>query len=246
MVDIVHDKNMRQKTATKAVTLKDVARLAGFSYQTVSRAINGLPGINGQTRERILRIAEQLGYRPNRLAVGLRSKHTKVIGLVMSKITNLFFAEIVEAVQVEASANGYSLILANSGEDIDRERDAVSTLMERRVDGLIIAPAAGDHRYLAREVPWAFPIVAINRMIENFFSGAVLVENEQGAKEATEHLMKQGHSRIGILTGNPMIMTAQERLAGVQSALREHGLTFRPEWIAGGVTLYFYLFFYPI
>lgn len=225
----------RRKPSTP-VTLKDVGRRAGVSYQTVSRAINGYPEIKPETRERVLRVARQLRYRPNRLAGSLRTNRSHAIGLIMSDVENVFFAEVVSGVEAEASLRGYSVILANSGEDIGRERRAVAALMERRVDGLIIAPAEGNHRYLAAELPRGFPAIAINRMIEGLRCGAALVDNEAGAYTATQYLIRQGHSRIGAVIGSRGLMTSRERLAGFQAAVRDHGLTLRPEWVRfGGV-----------
>ncbi|MFI5022380.1 MAG: LacI family DNA-binding transcriptional regulator [Alphaproteobacteria bacterium] len=217
-----------------SLTLKDVAQEAGVSYQTVSRALNGSPEIKPGTRARVLAVAERLGYHPNRLAGSLRTSRSKVIGLVMSDVENFFFAEVVSSVEAGARDRGYSVILANSAEDIERERLAVASLIERRVDGLIIAPAEGDHAYLARALPKSFPLVAINRMIESVPCSAVLTENEAGAKEAVQYLIARGHSRIGAVIGSSGLMTSRERFAGFSAAMREAGLPIRAEWIGTG------------
>lgn len=225
---------MSPRKAFAPITLKDVARKAGVSYQTVSRVINDQPHVKATTRERVLRFVRELDYRPNRLAGSLRTKHSQAIGLVMSDIENVFFAEVVSGVESEAVNRGYSVILTNSNEDVQRERQAVATLVERRVDGMIIAPTEGDHRYLFAELPRSFPVVVINRLIDEIQFSAVLVDNQGGAYAATEYLIKQGHTHIGAAIGNLGLMTTRERLEGFRNALKVHGLVARPEWIREG------------
>lgn len=222
------------KRNTRPPTLKDVARAAGVSYQTVSRAINARSDISSETRERIMEIIGRLGYSPNRLAGSLRSRHTKVIGLVVSDLENSFHAEVAVGVEAEAESQGYSVILANSGEDLIRERQAVRNLVERRVDGLIIAPAEGDHSYIATEIPRAIPIVAVNRRLEYDRCGAVLLENEAAARLAVEHLVSLGNSRIGAVIASPYLMTSTERLLGFRAALKAAGLPLKTEWLGAG------------
>jgi LacI family transcriptional regulator len=222
------------RKSARSVTLKDVAKAAKVSYQTVSRAVNGHAEISPRTRARVLAVAKRLGYRPNRLAGSLRNSRTKVIGLVVSDIENVFFAETVGGVEAEATGRGYSVILANSGEDLFRERQAVASLFERRVDGLIIAPAEGDHAYLAEELPRRFPIVAINRAIELPGCGAVLTENEKGARTAVEYLIGKGHKKIGLIVASAGLMTSRERVKGFRAAMAAAGLSVRNEWIATG------------
>jgi len=223
---------MASKRSAGPITLKDVAREANVSYQTVSRAVNGFPEVSPETRARVLRIAERMGYRPNRLAGSLRTNQTKVLGLVMSDIENVFFTEIVGGVEAEAAQQGYSVILANTHEDIERERGVVTSLLERRVDGLIIAPAAGSNRYLVSLVPKKFPIVAINRSLEGVPCGAVLTDNVGGAQRGVEYLASRNHKRIGAIVGSPELMTSRERLQGFQAAMKVAGLTVRKEWIS--------------
>lgn len=225
---------MSRPPAPRTVTLKDVAREAEVSFQTVSRAINGQPEISDETREKVLAICRRLGYRPNRLAGSLRAKHSKVIGLVVSDIENAFFAEVVSGAEAETTSRGWSLLLANSGENLQREREAVISLFERRVDGLIIAPTEGDHGYLRKELPQKFPLVAFNRSIELPGCGAVLTENEAGARTAVEYLIRRGHKKIGAIVASLGLMTSRERVAGFRSAMQGAGLPVREEWVGTG------------
>lgn len=222
------------KRSSGKVTIKDVAARAGVSYQTVSRAINGQGDISPETRERVLKAIRELGYRPNRLAGALRGNNSRVIGLVVSDLANSFHAEVAAGVEAEADGKGYSVIFANSGEDILRERHAVANLFERRVEGLIIAPAQGRHDYLETDLPSDFPIVAVNRRLEFDHCGAVLLKNEEAAREAVHFLLAHGHRDIGAVIASPELMTSRERLAGFESAMRSAGLDVRPEWLGTG------------
>jgi LacI family transcriptional regulator len=198
--------------------------------------MNGSALVSPTTRDQVLAAAQELGFRVNRVAGSLRKNESRVIGLVMSDVANLSFAEVVGGVEAEAALHNYSVILANSGEDLERERAAVVGLLERRADGLIVAPAEGDHSYIGREIPEDFPMVAINRMMEEIKCCAVLSDNEGGARMAVEYLVSRGHSRIGALVGTAELMTSRERLAGYKAALRDAGLPMRDEWIGvGGV-----------
>lgn len=227
---------MARKPQSGTVTLKDVAREAEVSFQTVSRAINGQAEISAETREKVLAVCRKLGYRPNRLAGSLRAKHSKVIGLVVSDIENAFFAEVVSGAEAETTARGWSLLLANSGEDLARERSAVVGLFERRVDGLIIAPAEGDHAYLRKELPRDFPLVAFNRAIDLPNCGSVLTENEAGARTAVEYLIRRGHKKIGAIVASLGLMTSRERVAGFRAAMDGARLPVRDSWVGiGGV-----------
>ncbi|MFM0201941.1 LacI family DNA-binding transcriptional regulator [Paraburkholderia fungorum] len=225
---------MKSDETHRAPTLKDVGKQAGVSYQTVSRVMNGSERVSPATRDLVVAAAQQLGFRMNRVAGSLRTNRSRTIGLVMSDVANLFFAEVVGGVEAEAALNDYSVILANSGEDLERERTAVMGLMERRVDGLIVAPAEGDHGYMERDLPERLPLVAINRMIEEFVCGAVLSDNEGGARLAVQYLLERGHTRIGALSGSRGLMTSRERVAGFKAALKSAHIPVRRDWIRFG------------
>ncbi|WP_267929938.1 LacI family DNA-binding transcriptional regulator [Paraburkholderia sp. ZP32-5] len=222
---------MKSDESNRPPTLKDVGRIAGVSYQTVSRVMNGSGPVNLKTRELVLAAARQLGFRVNRVAGSLRTSRSRTLGLVMSDVANLFFAEVVGGVEAEAALNNYSVILANSNESLDQEREAVLGLMERRVDGLIVAPAEGNHEYLSRDLPERFPLVAINRMIDGSACSAVLSDNEGGARLAVQYLLERGHTRIGALAGSRGLMTSRERIIGFKAALKDARVPVRRDWI---------------
>lgn len=222
---------MKSDESHRAPTLKDVGKQAGVSYQTVSRVMNGSERVSPETRDLVMAAAQQLGFRVNRVAGSLRTNRSRTIGLVMSDVANLFFAEVVGGVQAEAALNHYSVILANSNENLECEREVVTGLMERRVDGLIVAPAEGEHSYLSRDLPERFPLVAINRMIDDAVCSAVLSDNEGGARLAAQYLLERGHTRIGALSGSRGLMTSRERIEGFKAALKEARVPIRREWI---------------
>jgi LacI family transcriptional regulator len=168
------------------------------------------------------------------MAGSLRMNRSQMLGLVMSDVTNVFFAEVVRGVEAEAALHNYSVMLANSNEDLDLEKIAVIGLLERRVDGLIVAPAEGRHDYLKHDIPQHFPMVAINRTIDETPCSAVLSDNRGGARRAVQYLVERGHSRIGTVVGSSGLLTSRERLAGYKAAMRTHGLPLRDDWIAFG------------
>src|SRR5262249_48114120 len=147
---------------------------------------------------------------------------------------NQFFAEVAAGVEAEATEQGYSVILANTSEDIARERAAVTSLFERRVDGLIVAPADGDHAFLETDLSSDFPVVGINRTLPLPRYGAVLSENEHGAQAAVEHLVRRGHSKIGVIVASTSLITSRERLNGFRTAMRAAKLPIKPEWVDTG------------
>ena len=177
--------------------------------------------ISDLARQRVLRAAGELDYHPNWLAKSLRSRHTDTIGLVVPDIENPFFTALVKGVEREASARGWNVVLGNSDEDISREEALVRTLVERRIDGLVVCPAAGSHAYLAPHVNRRLPIVTVNRALREFTIPAVTSDNEQGAYEAARHLLAKGRHPLALILGTPGLSTTEARLAGCRRAARE-------------------------
>lgn len=214
-----------------SITLKDVAARSGVSYQTVWRALHAAPGIRPATRAHVLEVARALGYRPNRLAGSLRTARSRALGLVLANIENLSSAAITAAVEAEATRQGYSVLLMTTGESIAREREAVRALVERRVDGLLLTPAAGGHAWLADELPPGLPLVAVNRHIDGHPTASVLIRNAHGARLATEHLIAAGHRRIACLFAGRALMTFRERADGFLAAMKAAGIEVEPGWL---------------
>lgn len=216
-------------------TLKDVARKANVSHQTVWRAVHDLPGILPTTRQTILQLANELGYRPNRLAGSLRTKRSYTIGLVIFDVANPYASQLVSGIEAEATAQGFSVLLMSSGDDFDRERRAIASLLERGVDGLILsASSQGNHGYLRNELPPRFPLVAVNHAIDGLPCTTVAASNREAGKEAGAYLAKHGHTAISGLFGDIRNPSVRERHDGFLAALRVAKLPVRRQWVRAG------------
>jgi LacI family transcriptional regulator len=216
-------------------TLKDVARKANVSYQTVWRAVHDRPGILPSTRESILRLASKLGYRPNRVAGSLRTKRSHTIGLVVYDVSNVYTAQLISGIEAEAARHGFSVLLISSGNEFEREREAVFSLLERGVDGLILSAANhGDRRYLRAGLPKGFPFVAINHAIAGLSAVTVSARNREAARTAAMHLLGQGHTEIAGLFGGLANPSVRERHDGFADTVRDAGLSVHRDWIRTG------------
>lgn len=206
-------------------TMRDVAQAAGVSLKTVSRVVNNEPGVRPETTERVTAAIEQLGFQRNDLARSLRPGQTSsTLGLVIGDVGNPFFSSITRAVEEVARENGYLLVAASSGEDQLHERELVTALLARRVEGILLVPAAGDHSFLKNEMSLGIPVVFIDRPPGEIEADAVLLENREGARRGVAYLIDQGHRRIGLLADDIDIYTAAERVQGYFDALSDAGL----------------------
>ena len=214
------------------VTIQDVARVAGVSPSTVSRALNDSPLIREETKARIRAIAEELGYERNELARGLVKGASGAIGLVIPDITNPFFAEVTRGVGEVAHARGYGVILCNTEEDPDRERSYIRLLRRKRVDGLILTSVTAEDPYLKALSRSKTPFVLVSRACQLVPAPYVGVDDRLGGRLAVEHLVELGHRRIGFIGGPPDVQSSLDRLAAFEAVLSERGLPVREEWIS--------------
>jgi LacI family transcriptional regulator len=205
-------------------TMKDVAELSGVSVSTVSRALSGRPGVGEDMRKVIRDAAEAAGYLPNRLASNLRRQTTTVWGLLISDIQNTFFTGLVRAVEDVAQASGYSLILCNSDEDLAKEAHYVDVLVAEQISGLLITAEDEARTSVRRALDAGIPVVSVDRRITSASVDTVLVDNQQGARAAVEHLIDQGARRIAILIGSEAFAAHKERHAGYSRALSARGI----------------------
>ncbi|HAF71011.1 MAG: LacI family transcriptional regulator [Acetothermia bacterium 64_32] len=216
-------------------TIRDVAERAGVSVATVSHVINGTRKVAPETAERVRRAMEELDYHPNAVAQSLRTRKTHVIGVVVSDITNPFFATLVRGAEDAALEAGYSIVVCNSDETPEKENRYVQVLRRRRVDGMLLAPVGGGEnpaiRKLARQ---GVPFVFVDRRAPGVEADAVLSDNVGGAYLATRHLIERGHRRIGIVLGIPGATTTEERFAGYRKALEEVGVPLSEELVVYG------------
>jgi LacI family transcriptional regulator len=214
--------------------MADVAARARVSVSTVSHVINGTRPVNAPTRARVERAIEETGYLPNRVARSLATRGTQLIGIVMSALTNRFFVATVAAIDRAGRRHGYNSVLADSRDEVSCEAEALHILLSRRVDGVILAPAAGDRRpVLDRLLTEGVPTVLIDRFEDNRFD-QVGVENVQATASLVEHLAGLGHSRIALVSGLSGLSTTQERVAGYKLGLERSGLVPRRELVVSG------------
>jgi LacI family transcriptional regulator len=209
--------------------MHDVARLADVSLKTVSRVVNGEPNVRPETEERVHLAILELGFRRNDAARSLRQRHKpRTLGLVIGDVGNPFYSAIARGVEQVLRRRGMLLITGSSDEDPDLERDLIRELLERRVDGLIVATAATDHRYLLPDMAHGVAIVFIDRPPGKIEADTILLDNAGGVGAAVEHLLSRGHRRIGFIGDLTTIFTAGERLRGYRAALAEQGVAEDP------------------
>jgi LacI family transcriptional regulator len=218
------------------VTVYDVASAAGVSIASVSRALNGQPGVGRATVEKIQRVATELGWSPNDIARSLTEKTTRTIALVVPDITNPFFPELVKGVQTAADERQYTLLLANSGEETEKFLRDLEVLRRKQVDGVILI---SDHRDQTRvaEICAGIPVVALDRDLGDPQASVVGVDHEQGAQTAVEHLIALGHRRIAHIAGPSDIEVSARRRAGWERALAGAGLAADPDLVVEGTFL---------
>ncbi|WP_375345872.1 LacI family DNA-binding transcriptional regulator [Priestia megaterium] len=220
-------------------TIKDIARAAGVSVTTVSRALNGYSDVNEKTRQKIAAVARELNYSPNTLARGLVMQKSKTIGLLVSGISresvkDNFTFEVLCGVNERASTLGYDLILFNTNTMMQREKTYTQLCRERRVDGAIIQGIKKEDPYLKEVVESDIPCVLVDIPVHSNSVGYVTTDNALGAKKAVEHLASLGHKHIGMINGHEDAFVSQERLNGYREALKECGFSFRSEWVVSG------------
>jgi LacI family transcriptional regulator len=198
--------------------------VAGVSFKTVARVINGEPGVRPDTAERVMAAVRQLGFRRNIVAASLkRGVSQDTIGLVIDDVSNPFFATLTRAIEDAAWKCGIHLIIASSDRDPERERAVIDSLVAQRVGGLLVVPIGRDHRYLAREMRMGTAVVFLDRPQGHLRADTLTVENFDGARMAVRHLVEHGHERIAVLAQSMGIHTMAERLRGYRAALSETG-----------------------
>ncbi|MEG8989759.1 LacI family DNA-binding transcriptional regulator [Ignavibacteria bacterium 4148-Me] len=219
-----------------SVTIDDIAKLTGFSITTVSRVLNKKAKkyrISKKTADIINKKAIELGYRPNDIARSLRLKKTNLVGLIVPDISNPFFSYITSVIQNLASEYGYSLIVANTNEDIEKEIENIEIFRRKGVDGYIIMPVGIKHEHLEELIKYNKALVLLDRNISVLNANCVVVNNYLGSYEATEYLIRMGHKRIGVIQGLPNTSTNNERLLGYRNALADNGIPIDETLIMG-------------
>lgn len=212
-----------------SITIFDVAEKSGYSISTVSRVINNSKSVRPQTREAILKVIEEMGFVPNNIAQSLVNKTTKMVGIIVADINNPFYSEMVRGIEDEISKCGYSVIVCNSDENMDKEKHIIDVLLKKQVDGIIFTGGRGEgdeYNQHVEELSYKIPVVLSNECLENSNTYSVSCYKEKGAYDATNHLIKMGHRRIGFINGLENFRPSIEKLEGYKRALIANNIEF--------------------
>ena len=207
-------------------TIKDVAQRAGVSVATVSHVMNNSRAVSTEARDKVHAAIVALKYRRDGIARSLRVSQTGTIALLISDITNPFFAEMVRGIEdcVHTRGKTFNILLCNTEETDERERRALDMVLEKRIDGIIIVPTGGNAEMLQDLVDGGLPIVLADRHLAGLQADAVIVDNRAASFAITDHLIRLGHRRIGALTANLDANSIRDRIAGYRDALASAGL----------------------
>jgi len=214
--------------------MRDVAMAAGVSSSTVSHVLNGTRRVAPDTADRIRRAMEALDYQPDDTARSLRTRRSYTLSLLVSDISNPFFSALVKGVEDTAQASGFRLLICNTAEDVSKESAYIKSLLQRRVDGIIISPAGEESQAVEELLGRSVPCALVDRVVPRLAVDAVLSDNYAGAYEAVKYLLERGHVRIGVVLGLMHLSSTRERLAGHEAALRDRDLAPDPALLVQG------------
>jgi LacI family transcriptional regulator len=215
--------------------MKDVARLAGVSIATVSATVNGSAFVSAELRERVTAAIHELGYAPDGVARSLKKGRTQLIGLIVADITNPFFTELVHVIEASMQDAGYSVLLCDTDEDFEKERNYLRILQTHRVDGVILAPTGAADAYQSlKALGEKLPLVLVDRALPDLGLDAATVDSFAGAYEATSHLLDLGHRKVATIAGPHHLAPARDRLNGFRAALEARGIEVRADFIRSG------------
>jgi LacI family transcriptional regulator len=215
------------------VTIKDIARELGISPSTVSRALKDHPDISPETKRAVNELAEKLNYQPNIVALNLRQSKTNTIGVIIPEIVHFFFSTIIKGIDDVAYSAGYNVILAQSNESLEREKTDLKALFNSRVDGMLMSLSreTTNFEHIESILAKGVPVVFFDRVFNNPSLSTVVVDDYEGAKEATLHLIEQGCKRIAHIEGPPNLAISKQRLKGYEDALKQHKMPLSDELV---------------
>ncbi|MBC7115648.1 MAG: LacI family DNA-binding transcriptional regulator [Pseudothermotoga sp.] len=218
------------------VTLKQIARELGVNVSTVSRALNGKPGVSEELRKKILELAKAKGYSPDLAAVGLRKGKTKIIGVLIPDVSNPFFAQILRGMERVFYPLGYHLLLCSTDENTEKEEENLRTLLSQRVEGILAAPtdSGGNRSTYKKIVDSNVPLVFFDRIVPGLETSYVITDNEGGVAELVRYVYEKGHRSLGVITLRSRSYTGKMRLSGILKCCDELGMLVKEEWILDG------------
>ena len=215
------------------VTIKDIARILNISISTVSRALRDAYDVNPETRDKVLKLAKELDYKPNFNASGLAGGNTRNIGIVLPFITNYYFSMVITGIQEVAYARGYNIVLYVTNDSPERELDVVKNLNTQNLDGILVSISSDSaaNGNFERIIAAGTPVVFFDRVLEGVNASKVVQDDYNGAFEAVEHLIQQGFTRIAHVAGPAGLDFTKNRLAGYVAALTKYNIPVNREWI---------------
>lgn len=210
----------------RRATMKDVAALAGVGLSTVSRVVAGTTGVRADKVRRVERAIAELNFTPNHFASTLRTGNTATIGVIVTRLSDPFFAQLAHAVQERAQSEDMLVLIASTSDDPQEASRVVQRIVSRRLDGLIVVvPEGTDPSFLQQEIGGGTPIVLVDRPMAGIVADEVIADNAAGMALAVDHLVAQGHTRIGCLVHTVGTFTADARRDGFTAAMSAHGLS---------------------
>lgn len=215
-------------------SIKDVAAEAGVSVATVSRVLNSHPSVSPAARARVLAAVESLGYRPNAVARSLRTAQTRTLGLVISDVLNPYFTALARSVEEAARTLGYSVIIGNADERPELQDHHVRTLLDRRIDGLLVSPTDGGSPLMLDTAASSTPMVFVDRWIPGVDVPVVRADGRAAVRDLVAHLHGIGHRRLAIIAGPAATTTGSERVEAFREALGAYGLPLPADYIGQG------------
>ena len=215
-------------------TIHDVAKSAGVSPITVSRVVNRLENVRPDTRARVEKAIEELGYVRNLAASSLRSNETYTLALILPDITNSFWTTVARGVEDAAQKDGYSVLLCNTDEKPEKFTKYLDTVLQQRVDGVMLVPVTNDSLHLSQLGNRNVPTVILDRRVPNWAGDSVTCDSIAASRALVQHLLKLGHTRIAIISGPAATSTAEDRVAGYCLAMSQAGIPLDPSLIMRG------------
>ncbi len=214
-------------------TIKDIAKELNVSSSTVSRALKDYPGISDETKRKVKEVADKLNYRPNAIALSLRKSRSFTIGVIIPEVVHFFFSTVISGIEEVASSRGYNVILTQTNESLAREKSSLDTMLSNQIDGFLISfsKETTDFDHFSKLLDYGYPIVFFDRIPDIPNAISVMIDDYQGAYNATSHLIEQGYTRIAHLAGPKNLNISKERERGYREALINHGLKVYPEFI---------------
>ena len=219
--------------STKLPTIKEIAKRLNVSISTVSRALHEHPSIGLRTRMRVQQLAKELNYEPNQTAIFFQKGKTFTIGIILPDLSEAFFSSAISGIEDFASKNNYTVLLAQSHDEVEKEKRIVQTMKDHRVDGILVSITKNTFGYDHFEMlkKYDIPVVFFDRIPKIPNIHYVACDMKTGTKDAVDFLLKKGHRIIGMINGPKTLLASQERIEGYLEAMKKNRLKFDPSLI---------------